>query len=134
MIPAPKTLKEGTDCYRLFVALRSGEPKSHQELYALHMIVHSRASDLRLKHGCLIDTWRDGNSTFYQLRAVQSPEASLTDVAVSGARASGPPQPTSAGGPSPLLSAEAGALRAEAEPGSPQKDPGQVQLLIWEAA
>lgn len=75
MIPIPKTLTEGTDCYRLFEALRSGEPKSHQELYALFMIVHSRASDLRLKHGCLIDTWRDGRTTWYQLRAVREPEA-----------------------------------------------------------
>src|SRR6185295_6360014 len=71
MIPVPETLTEGTDTHRLFLALRSGQPKSHHELYGLSMIVHSRASDLRLKHGCLIDTWRDGKTTWYQLRAVR---------------------------------------------------------------
>jgi hypothetical protein len=124
LIPVPPTLKEGTDNYRLFMALRPGIPKSHHELYGgLHMIVHSRASDLRLKHGCLIDTWRDGATTWYQLRAVQSPEIAVTDREPVGARASGLPS-ASAGGPAGV---------PEAAPG-PQPPLGPGQLLIWEAA
>jgi hypothetical protein len=136
VIPVPPTLKEGTDNYRLFMALRSGEPKSHHELYALHMIVHSRASDLRLKHGCLIDTWRDGGSTMYQLRsvagAVQTPGETAATAAVPGPPASGPSSMTS-GGPSP--DAAVGPTGAGPDPISPPGSaPVQKQLEIWSAA
>jgi hypothetical protein len=46
-----------TDCERLLEALSDGRPKSHRELYALGMIVHSRVSDLR-KKGHDIRAWR----------------------------------------------------------------------------
>lgn len=136
MIPVPETLTDGTDNHRLFVALRSGQPKSHHELYGLHMIVHSRASDLRLKHGCLIDTWRDGKTTWYQLRAVREGEVATDGLAVDSALPhgppidiSGPPEPSSPQTPE----SEVDGLCAG--PGlSPYTPPGPAQLTVWEAA
>jgi hypothetical protein len=123
MIPVPPTLKEGTDNHRLFLALRSGQPQSHHTLYGLHMIVHSRASDLRLKHGCLIDTWRDGKTTWYQLRAVRESEAAASGA--DGASPLGPPN-CPPGDPEPA---------ASSTPPSPRVQPVQPkQLSVFEAA
>lgn len=136
MISIPPSLKEGTDNYRLFMALRSGQPKSHHELYALHMIVHSRKSNLVHDHGCVIDTWRDGKTTWYQLRsvgAVQEGQATIADGAI---RRAGPPEPHSTSGGSTQV--EPG---LSSEPGlgpSPTRDPSQgpapKQLSVFEAA
>ena len=128
MIPVPETLTEGTDTHRLFLALRSGQPKSHHELYGLSMIVHSRASDLRLKHGCLIDTWRDGKTTWYQLRAVRENGNATTDGLAVSDRSPG--QPSTAVPPAPPESAGA----SWAGPASPSTVGPAQQLSVFEAA
>lgn len=46
--------------------LRDGKPHSHHELYALHVIAHSRVADLR-KRGYVIEQWREGDNYFYRL-------------------------------------------------------------------
>lgn len=56
---------------RVLALLSDGEPHSHHELYALHVIGHSRVSDLR-KRGHVIAQWRDGDEYMYRL--LSSPE------------------------------------------------------------
>lgn len=51
---------------RVLQLLSDGKPHSHHELYALHVIGHSRISDLR-KRGHEITCWREGDLSFYQL-------------------------------------------------------------------
>lgn len=51
---------------RVLALLSDKQPHSHHELYALHVIGHSRISDLR-KDGYLIAQWRDGDDYLYQL-------------------------------------------------------------------
>ncbi len=51
---------------RVLNLLKDGKPHSHHELYALHVIAHSRVSDLR-KQGYAISQWRDGDDYLYQL-------------------------------------------------------------------
>lgn len=63
-----------THTERLLVALSDGKPHSHHELYGLHMIVHSRVSDLRRK-GHTIRAWREHGDYWYQLE----PQHSLFD-------------------------------------------------------
>ena len=128
MISVPSTLNKGTGCYRLFMVLRDGKPRSHSELYRdLNIMVHSRASELRRKHNCLIDTWREGGLTMYQLRAVR---AGKTDDGCPDSSLLGP---SSVLDGSPPISAEVGATN-EAGPASlpSGQDPKQGQLLIWE--
>lgn len=55
----PVTIRAGTDCARLYDALADGEWHSSSELNGLRMTVHSRISDLRLKHGCAVETMHD---------------------------------------------------------------------------
>lgn len=55
----PVTLRDGTDCARLYDALADGGWHSSSELQSLRMTVHSRISDLRLKHGCTVETMHD---------------------------------------------------------------------------
>lgn len=52
---------------RVLQLLSDGKPHSHHELYALHVIAHSRVSELR-KRGHRIDQWRDGDQYLYQLK------------------------------------------------------------------
>lgn len=51
---------------RVLDLLSDGEAHSHLELYALHVIAHSRISDLR-KRGCVIESWREDDLYFYRL-------------------------------------------------------------------
>lgn len=46
--------------------LSDGKPHTHHELYALHVIAHSRVSDLRAA-GHVIEQWRDGDNYLYRL-------------------------------------------------------------------
>lgn len=46
--------------------LSDGKPHSHQELYRLYVIAHSRVSDLR-KQGHNIACWKEGDLHWYQL-------------------------------------------------------------------
>lgn len=55
-----------THCERVLELLSDGQPHTHHELYALHVIAHSRISDLR-KQGHLIEQWRDGDDYLYRL-------------------------------------------------------------------
>lgn len=125
MIPVPKTLTEGTDCYRLFMALRDGEVHDHHELYRLRMIVHSRKSDLVHKHDCEIDCWSRGGTSYYQLKGVvRQPDA--TGGSPGERRAIG--QSTTAVLLSPLTAADEG----KAGGGTSESRPRQPTL--WEAA
>lgn len=72
----PVSLRDGTDCARLYDALADGEWHSSSELQALRMTVHSRISDLRLKHGCTVETMHDpqqerARAYLYRLVATQ---------------------------------------------------------------
>lgn len=59
-------MKQPTHCERVLALLSDGHPHSHLELYALHVVAHSRVSDLRNQgHG--IRSWRDGDLYLYQL-------------------------------------------------------------------
>lgn len=51
---------------KVLALLSDGKPHTHHELYALHVIAHSRVSSLRAK-GHLIEAWRDGDDYLYQL-------------------------------------------------------------------
>lgn len=130
MIPVPESLTKGTDNHRLFMALRSGQPKSHHELYGLHMIVHSRASDLRLKHGCLIDTWRDGRTTWYQLRATVQQPGEV--VAAFGGAAPGDPPAVEPSPPDGSVTRNR--VSSTSRAGVSISPDAPAQLTVWEAA
>lgn len=51
---------------KVLALLEDGRPHTHHELYDLHVIAHSRISDLR-RMGHSIRQWRDGDDYFYQL-------------------------------------------------------------------
>lgn len=51
---------------RVLALLKDGRPHSHHELYALHVVAHSRVSDLR-KQGHDIEQWREGDLYLYRL-------------------------------------------------------------------
>lgn len=46
--------------------LADGRPHSHHELYGLHVIAHSRVSDLR-RMGHFIEQWKENGDYWYQL-------------------------------------------------------------------
>lgn len=73
-----------THCDRVLGLLSDGRPHSHHELYDLHVIAHSRISDLRRK-GHAIEMWRDGDLYLYQL----VPSVPTRDVTASSPRAEG---------------------------------------------
>ena len=58
--------KTDTHCERVLQLLSDHRPHSHHELYALHVIAHSRISDLR-KRGHVIEQWREGDDYLYRL-------------------------------------------------------------------
>ena len=60
------TVKAPTHCERVLQLLSDCKPHSHHELYRLHVIGHSRISDLR-KRGHRIVRWQEGDTFFYQL-------------------------------------------------------------------
>jgi hypothetical protein len=66
-----------THCERVLGLLTDGEPHSHHELYALHVVAHSRVSDLR-KRGHVINHWRDGETSYYQLVSLGEPDPPAT--------------------------------------------------------
>jgi hypothetical protein len=70
-----------THCARVLALLSDGQPHSHSELYALHVIAHSRVSDLRRK-GYRIDQWRDGDLYLYRLVSLPEGESMLPAVRV----------------------------------------------------
>lgn len=51
---------------RVLALLQDGKPHTHHELYALHVIAHSRVADLRAR-GHLIEQWREGDNYLYRL-------------------------------------------------------------------
>ena len=57
---------------RVLALLSDGRPHSHHELYGLHVIAHSRVSDLR-KRGHVIESWREGSDYLYQLTSGTEP-------------------------------------------------------------
>ena len=91
---------------RLLELLKDGQPHSHHETYALGLIAHSRAADLRAE-GHDIRVWREGNTYWYQLTLREEPALAPGSVPL-GASASTPASPlpelgaAAAGGPEPL--------------------------------
>jgi len=75
-----------TDKARLLELLSDGRPHSHRETYALGLMAHSRAADLR-KDGNVINVWREGKLYWYQLVGV----APSAEDAEGGAPARGAP-------------------------------------------
>lgn len=64
---------------KVLALLSDGQPHSHHELYALHVIAHSRVSDLR-KQGHRIAQWRHEDLYLYQLvddTIVEEPDGQL---------------------------------------------------------
>lgn len=59
---------------RVLALLSDRKPHSHHELYALHVIAHSRIADLR-RDGHEIECWRDGDLSYYRLVSLAQPEA-----------------------------------------------------------
>ncbi len=53
---------------KVLALLSDGKVHTHHELYALHVIGHSRVADLR-KQGYAIECWREGDLSLYQLVA-----------------------------------------------------------------
>lgn len=51
---------------KVLALLADGQPHTHHEIYALHVIGHSRIASLRRK-GHEIRTWRDGDQYMHQL-------------------------------------------------------------------
>ena len=65
-VPAGSRPPAGTHAARVLELLSDGKPHTHHELYALHVIGHSRIADLR-RRGYTIEAWRDGDDYCYQL-------------------------------------------------------------------
>jgi len=61
---------------RVLRLLEDGKPHSHREIYGLHVVGHSRISDLR-RQGYRISQWRDGGEYLYRLE----PQEALFDDA-----------------------------------------------------
>lgn len=61
-------MKTPTHNERVLQLLSDGKPHTHTELYGLHVIAHSRISDLR-KKGHKIISWREGDQYLYELVA-----------------------------------------------------------------
>lgn len=93
---------------RVLALLSDGKPHSHIELYDLHVIAHSRVSDLRAK-GHAIESWREGDLYLYRLEEVEHHEAqreartdggstssssARTDPLLTGTDADAPDDPT----------------------------------------
>lgn len=68
---------------KVLTLLADGEPHSHHELYALHVIAHSRVADLR-RDGHHIDQWRDGDTYMYRLSLREDAEPCATDLPATG--------------------------------------------------
>ncbi len=51
---------------RVLQLLSDGKPHTHHELYALHVIAHSRVADLR-RQGHTIEQWHEGDNYMYRL-------------------------------------------------------------------
>lgn len=68
---------------RVLDLLADGRPHTHHELYALHVIGHSRIADLR-RDGHMIEQWRDGEDYLYRLvsrvesQSLPSPDGSAS--------------------------------------------------------
>lgn len=62
---------------RVLDLLSDGAPHSHHELYALHVIGHSRIADLR-RDGYTIAQWREGDEYMYQLVSPAEPQPLLS--------------------------------------------------------
>lgn len=58
---------------RVLDLLADGEPHSHLELYALHVVAHSRVAELRAR-GHRIDCWLEDGLHWYRL--LDEPHAS----------------------------------------------------------
>jgi hypothetical protein len=120
-----------TQAQRVMAILGDGKAHSHHEFYGF-CVLHSRISELR-KKGFNIACWRDGDNYVYQLlpslETVREPGEVAATAADSDPLALGPS--STSGGPSP--DAAVGPKEAGPAP-SPQEDPQQGQLLIWEAA
>lgn len=56
---------------RVLALLSDGKAHNHHELYALHVIGHSRIADLR-RDGHRIEQWREGDLYFYRLSLEQA--------------------------------------------------------------
>lgn len=115
---------------RVLHLLRDGKPHTHHELYALHVIAHSRISDLR-RDGHVIESWRDGDSYLYRL----VPDGGTTGVdskALNRARFT-PPNingATSKAGRAPVpVVSDSGALPLIAGTGVDPVDTNQLSLL-----
>lgn len=79
----PRKLTHDEKVLRL---LSDGRAHTHHELYALHVVAHSRVASLRAK-GHQIDAWRDGDDYMYRLVGTPS------EAAVSPAAAASPGAP-----------------------------------------
>ncbi len=55
-----------SDKQRVLRLLSDGKPHTHHEIYDLHVVGHSRISDLRAD-GYVIDRWNEGMTSVYQL-------------------------------------------------------------------
>lgn len=113
---------------RVLQLLSDRRPHSHHELYALHVIAHSRVADLRAM-GHDIEAWRDGEDYFYQL--VRDRDLGTVPA---GSVAEGDSEAhlaTSSQGPSPGIrggSTGPGASTTSLPRGAP------AQLTVWENA
>lgn len=106
---------------RVLQLLSDGKPHTHHELYALHVVAHSRVSDLR-KQGYRIEQWRDRDTYLYRLL---DPAATLTGGAAgsSGAGMAG-------GSPPPWEQPAAGSLADAASHDAAPLEPIPGQLTL----
>lgn len=61
---------------KVLALLSDGQPHTHHEIYALHVVGHSRVASLRAK-GYRIAQWREGDDYLYLLTA--TPDEALQD-------------------------------------------------------
>lgn len=59
-------MKTQTHNQRVLYLLSDGKPHSHLEIYDLHVVAHSRISNLRAQ-GHSIRCWREGDLYWYEL-------------------------------------------------------------------
>ena len=112
-------MRPPTHKQRVLALLSDGQPHTHHELYALHVVAHSRISDLR-NDGHLIAQWREGDDYIYQLvGCVDTPVG--TDGATPAGVSTEPTNPHGATAPPQPRSLAGGA-------GSPTDRDGQLVL------
>jgi hypothetical protein len=97
---------------RVLNLLKDHKPHTHHELYALHVIGHSRIADLR-RQGHVIAVWREGDNYLYRLLSDGRETNGTTDT---------PPTPPAVSGDAPIAEGSDGQLAFATSVNSYERD------------